>query len=103
MQQIVAAIRTREFYEDRRNRSLISWSTRMIAIMVAGGYMTDGKDNPALDMAFKLAIDEIETAQLDDAEKLQTKKKITEPALGSYERFASAFGGNLVAPTSSES
>lgn len=70
--------------------------------MVAGGYMTDGKSgNPALDMALKLAIDDIETAQLEDVEKMQ--KKIKEPEIGSFERAARAFGGSLMMPKPGDS
>jgi hypothetical protein len=59
--------------------------------------MTDGKSgNPALDMAMKLAIDPIDAAQLEDAEAAQMKAKVTEPAIGSYERIMQAFGGKLV-------
>jgi hypothetical protein len=66
-------------------------------MMIAGGYMVDEKKgNPALDMAMKLAIDEIESAQLEDKESQQQQAKVNEPALGSYERIMQAFGGKLV-------
>ena len=56
--------------------------------------MTDGKKgNPALDMAVKIAIDDIEAAQLEDQEAQPKAPK--EPSIGSYERFMSAFGGKL--------
>lgn len=64
--------------------------------MIAGGYMVDSKKgNPALDMAMKLTIDDIDAAILEDAETNQKQSKIKEPEIGSYERIMQAFGGKL--------
>lgn len=93
--QIVAAIRTRELIQDRNKKNLIGWSTRALAVMIAGGYMIDSKDgNPAVEYAASLAIDAIDAAMLEDAESLAPAKS-KEPELGSYERFMTAFGGKL--------
>lgn len=84
------------FQKDRHDKSMVSWQTRILASFIAGGYMVDGKTgNPALDAAQKLAFDDIEAAQIEDAAKATVKKKVTEPAIGSYERFMGAFGGKL--------
>lgn len=65
--------------------------------MIAGGYMVDPKEgNPALEMAAKISIDEIESAQLEDSEFREKQSKVKEPPLGSYERIMQAFGGKLV-------
>jgi hypothetical protein len=57
----------------------MSWQTRQLSTFIAGGYMTDGKHgNPAFDAAQKLAFDEIEAAQIEEAD------------------FRSARGGNLI-------
>jgi hypothetical protein len=91
MIQITSAIRRRQFWEDRRERSLVSWQTRQLATMIAGGYMTDGKGNPALEAASKLAIDAIEAAQLED----QVAKPAA-PKINSYEKIQQVFGGMVV-------
>lgn len=78
--------------------NLVSWQTRTLATMIAGGYMVEkGGKNPALDYAMKLAIDELDAAFLAQAaEQAPTKKVVhTEPQAGSYERFMMAWGGKL--------
>lgn len=65
--QIVAAINRRNFLRRREEISLVSWQTRQLATYTAGGYMTDGKGNAALDSAQVLAYDEIEEAQIEEA------------------------------------
>lgn len=74
----------------------MSWAVRTLSVMVAGGYMVDpAKGNPMLEQARELAIDDFEAAQLEDAKTVGQKRKLSEPAIGSYERFMSAFGGKL--------
>lgn len=68
-------------------------------MMIAGGYMVDSKKgNPALDFAAELAIDDLDAALLKDSKAQATTAKIKEPAIGSYERIMSAFGGKLAPP-----
>lgn len=69
--------------------------------MIAGGYMTDG-NNPALDYATTISIDEIEEALLSDTKKAPASKKVKDPGVGSYERFMSAFGGKVRGPVPGE-
>ena len=58
--------------------------------------MTDGKtENKALELAMKLSIDEIESAQLEDA---IARQKTAPPVVkeNSYEKIMQVFGGKLV-------
>jgi hypothetical protein len=67
--QIVAAIRRRQFLRRREEIQLMSWQTRQITTFTAGGYMVDSKKgNPAFHYAQNLAFDEIEEAQLEEAQ-----------------------------------
>lgn len=69
LRQIVAAIRRRQLLRRREEISLFSWQTRQLASFTAAGYMTEkGKGNPALDAALRLAFDDIEAAQIEEAE-----------------------------------
>jgi hypothetical protein len=104
--QIIAAIHRRQLFERRQQISLTSWQTRQLASFVAGGYMTDGKSgNPALDAAQRLAYDEIERHQLQEAEERLDRQDNLEfdeegniiPLLpnlkrGTAERFMGSFG-----------
>lgn len=90
--QITAAINRRRYFEDRRERTLVSWQTRTIAMFVAGGYMTDGKhENTAVKAAADIAIDDIEKAQLEEAENQpKSYEELVKP--GSFERFMGSMG-----------
>lgn len=47
----------------------MTWQTRQLATFTAGGYMVDAKTgNPAIAAAQTLAFDEIEKAQIEEAE-----------------------------------
>lgn len=91
LRQIVAAINRRTYLRRREEISLTSWQTRQLSSFIAAGYMTDGKGNPALDAAAKLAFDRIEEAQLEEAEQARLDTPV-EPLSGSYERFMGSFG-----------
>lgn len=72
--QIVAAIRRRQYLRRREEISLVSWQARQFTSYIAAGYMIDGKKgNPALDAAQVLAYDEIEAAQIEEAQKRAVK------------------------------
>lgn len=74
---------------------MVSWQTRTLATMIAGGYMTDEKKgNPALDMAMKLGIDEIDSVQLEDGIAAR-KDAPVQAKENSYEKVMGAFGGKL--------
>lgn len=92
--QITSAIQQRQYFESRRAQSLVSWQTRLLAQYIAGGYMTDGKGNPALDGAGLIAFDEIEEKQLEESAKLAAEQpvKAPEPKPGSYERAMASLG-----------
>jgi hypothetical protein len=67
--QITAAIQRRQLIERRQAISLMTWQTRQITSFIAGGYWVDAKKgNPALDAAMRLAFDDIEKAQMEEAE-----------------------------------
>lgn len=94
LRQILAAIERRSYLEQRRQTSLISWQTRQLATFIAAGYMTDGKKgNPAIKAAQSLAFDDIEAAQLEEAEIRATQQpRVTENKAGSFERFMGSMG-----------
>lgn len=85
--QISAAIQMRRYAQTRQENSRFSWLARNIAGFIAAGYMIDkGKENKALDMAGKLAFDDIE-ALLLGAETSEAAGKPKENSAGSFERF----------------
>lgn len=108
--QIVAAINRRNFMRRREEISLISWQTRNLASFIAGGYMTDGKGNPALDSAIVLSFDEIEAEQIKEAQRNTASvgrsssgsprfdengniiSDVPEPKQGTFERFMGSMG-----------
>lgn len=109
--QIVAAINRRNFMRRREEITLISWQTRNLASFIAGGYMTDGKGNPALDSATVLAFDEIEAEQIKEAQVNNASSRFgnaqgapkfdengdiinegPEPTQGTFERFMGSMG-----------
>jgi hypothetical protein len=61
--------------------------TRQIAAFIAGGYMTEG-ENPAVEAAQKLGMDDIEIALLQAGPAAEAPKENRD---GSYERLM-AFG-----------
>lgn len=63
---------------------MLSWQTRTLAMFIAGGYMTTDKDNPGIKAAGRIAIDDIEQAQI---EELEENPPVTEAQPGSFERF----------------
>lgn len=109
--QIVAAIRRRQFLRRREDIAIASWQTRNISAFIAAGYMVEkGKPNTALDSASVLAFDEIEAAQIEEAQKAGANSSVNpgnkpmfdengdiiplfpEPKEMSFERFESSFG-----------
>jgi hypothetical protein len=66
--QITAAIEQRKYIEQRQAQSVVSWQTRTLAQFIAAGYMTDG-ENPAIDAAGQLALDEIEREMIAEAQE----------------------------------
>lgn len=85
LRQVTAAIRKRQYADDRRERTMVSWQTRTLAMFVAGGYMTDGKhENPGIKAAGRIAIDEIEKLQI---EELEENPPVKENEAGTFERF----------------
>ncbi len=84
----------RKFATGRIEQSRFSWLGRVLATAVTGGYMTDGKGNPAFDAAQKITMDELEAAQLEDAMAEAKRKKLAEgPAIGSFEKFMGTMRG----------
>lgn len=63
LRQITSAIQTRKYLAYREENNRTSWLARQIATFVANGYMVDG-DNPAVEAAQKLGMDDIEIALL---------------------------------------
>lgn len=92
--QVSSAIRIRKFYEDRQQKSMASWMVRTLSLFIAQGYMVSG-ENPGIEMAMKVSIDDIDAALTSDASQRASQKKTIDPPVGSYERIISAFGGKL--------
>lgn len=108
--QIVAAIRRRQFLRRREEIAIASWQTRNLSSFIAAGFMVEkGKPNTALDAATILAFDEIEAAQIEEAQKAGATSSnssnkpmfdengdiiplFPEPKEMSFERFESSFG-----------
>lgn len=92
LRQVTAAINRRRYFEDRKQRTLVSWQTRTLAMFTAGGYMTDGKhENTAIKAAGDIAIDDIEKAQLEEAEnRPKSFEELVKP--GSFEKFLGSMG-----------
>lgn len=85
--QITSAIQLRKFREDRETNHRFSWMTRNIATFIASGYMVEG-ENKAVDVALKLALDDIERAQLDWEETAMRDLPAEDKnANGSFEKF----------------
>ena len=96
LRQTVAAIQRRKYLDSRTENSRYSWLARNLGVVVAGGYMVgEGEENPGIEFATSLAMDEIEREML-----LETKKSIEEtPAedkngVGSFESLMAAMGGS---------
>lgn len=87
LHQIVAAIRTRKYFESREEGQRFSWLARTLAAYVAAGYMVEG-DNPALEKAGTIAYDDIEAALLGDLPEKEAENKP-----GSYERLHMLLAG----------
>lgn len=92
--QVSSAIRIRKFYEDRQQKSMASWMVRTLSLFIAQGYMVSG-ENPGIEMAMKVSIDDIDAALTSDASQRASKNKVIDPPVGSFERALSAFGGKL--------
>lgn len=92
--QISSAIRIRKFYEDRQQKSMASWMVRTLSLFIAQGYMVQG-ENPGIDMALKVSIDDIDAALTSDASQRASKNKVIDPPVGSFERAMAAFGGKM--------
>lgn len=92
-QQIVSAIRVRKYFQQREENARFSWLGRSLASFIAAGYMTDG-DNPALDHAGKLAMDDVEATLLGNMDVAGGEWKPGDPAIlkkeptmGSFEKL----------------
>lgn len=73
----------------------MSWQTRVLATMIAGGYMIDAKKgNPALEAATKLAIDDLEAAQLEVAEQVAERQKAQK--VNDFGKVMQFFGGGAL-------
>lgn len=100
--QITAAIRRRQYLEEREKKSQISWQTRTLAQFIAAGYQVgEGDENPGLTMANQISIDHIEKAQLEELETSGPGFEGRGPAVeksddgievGSFERFLGSMG-----------
>lgn len=71
------------------HRRLLSWQTRILSQFIAATIQVEeGKENSALDAAGKIALDELETEELEMvSRKAEASPIITENAPGSYERL----------------
>ena len=76
-------------------QSRFSWLGRVLATAITGGYMTDGKSgNPAFEDAKRIAMDDLESAMIEDAMEAQKRKKLAEgPKAGSFEKFMGSMRG----------
>jgi hypothetical protein len=75
----------------------MSWLARQLSSYVAAGYMTDGKENPAVDSAQKIGYDDIEVAFLT-GERPAKPGEATNKA-GSYERLMGFGSTGMQRPT----
>lgn len=83
----------RRYTSFREENGRFSWLARNITGYIAGGYQIEkGKDNKALDMASKLAFDDIETVLLGGSPQAPNGGP-KENGVGSYERFMTMMGG----------
>lgn len=90
--QVLAAINTRKYFEYRREIDALAWHLRVSSSYIAGGYMVSGDTNPAFDMAQKIAYDEIQIAQLEEAQNAPQEVKAQEAPAGSFERIMGSLG-----------
>jgi len=95
-QQVISAIRSRRYLESREENARFSWLGRSVSTFIAAGYMISGDDNPAVDAASKLAIDDVEAilvgATEEDEWKPGDKAIVKEPKVGSFEKLAGSLG-----------
>lgn len=95
MQQIVAVIGQRKYLEQKTQRRLISWQTRILAQFIAATIeVEEGKENSALAAAGKIVLDDLEAEEMQAMEKMtEVRKPVLENEPGSYEKF---MGSSLV-------
>lgn len=92
LRQIVSAIRLRQFVRTREENARFSWLARSLGTLIAAGYQTEG-ENPAIDHAANLSIDEIEAAALKDATGVGEARAAQENGPGSFEKLMQYMGG----------
>lgn len=92
LRQIVAAIHMRQFIRTREENARFSWLARALGTLIAAGYQTEG-ENPAIDHAANLSMDEIEAAAMKDATGEGTARAVQENGEGSYEKLMKYMGG----------
>lgn len=96
--QITSAIRRRRYQEERERKLLASWQTRTLATWIAAGFMTEeGKENPALAEAQKIAIDKIEETLIKEQNEFSDRGEMIEEgddgiSVGSFEKFMGSMG-----------
>jgi hypothetical protein len=93
-QQIVSAIELRRATERRTENARFSWLARNLSQFVAGGYLTDGKqENTAIADARRIAFDKVEAAMLAHYEEQAALKPAPiEAKRGSFESLMGFMG-----------
>lgn len=97
LRQIIASIQMRRYVATREENSRFSWLARNLGTLIAAGYQVEG-ENPALEHAANLSIDEIEAAALKEAASKppvasEEERGQAENSVGSFERFLAYTAG----------
>lgn len=95
--QILTAIEIRRYVASREENNRFSWLARSLGTLIAAGYMVEG-ENPAIEHAANLSIDEIEAAALKEAANApappaEAERGTADNSVGSFERFLAYAGG----------
>lgn len=70
----------------------MSWQTRTVCQFIAATIRTDkGKQNPAMEAAGKIVLDDLEKQELEAMQSRSEPAKPAENAIGSYEKLMAGF------------
>lgn len=96
LRQAVAAIERRKYLDSREENSRFSWLARNLGSLIAGGYMMgEGEENPGMEFASGLAMDEIEKEMLAEIkEEIGDTPAEDKNGIGSYESLLAMMGGS---------
>lgn len=88
----MAAITQRRYLEEKRQRRLLSWQTRTLAMYIAATIEVEkDKENPVFESAEKIALDDLEVKEMEAQARIVANTPI-ENQPGSYEQLMSTRG-----------